>query len=280
MIVYEDDHIFLVKNDRGGDLLIVTFSELNFRVDGDRYWAKGPIDKSNISSLGVVAKSKNWFPEASMRKAIELISAFLSQFKTICSYGFSQGGYAAIKYSRLIGCDHVLSFSPQCSIKPDDVGAFDKRFLHYYDEEIHSNMGISDLDVGGRTWIFVDPHLMVDKRNSDFIQKAVSGVEVVNCNYLGHGTVRVVASYKSFSELIELIASDKINRSRLFSLIKRSKKDNLYYHQYLAKTAMEKEKFSIARYFIGRCRDIDPNFQVKVPWLSDLKEDQRRSLIG
>lgn len=98
MYVYDDEYLRAIFDDRGGDVLLVTFNEMEFIVHGREYWSNKPAERLGLSAIGIVSKTKNWFPQHSMTALKEVISEILSKFDIVISYGFSQGGYGALKY--------------------------------------------------------------------------------------------------------------------------------------------------------------------------------------
>src|SRR4051794_10196197 len=118
-ILYEDEEIVVIHRpaprgaaaaggelpgglDTPAPLTLVTFADLTFRPDGHAIWGREPAAKMGLDAIGFVAKRENWFPAAAMQKAAPAVRALLGGGPALC-YGYSMGGYAALKYARLLG---------------------------------------------------------------------------------------------------------------------------------------------------------------------------------
>lgn len=157
-----------------------------------------------LSCLGLVSKGKNWFPVARLSAYQERIDQITIQYDTVITYGFSQGGYAAIKHARRFHANIILAFSPQFSIDPA-VSKHDTRWAEFYRPEIHQRMEPNRFDTSGRVIIVVDPHDRLDLYQVERIGAEIPSIEVVRCHYAGHATVRVVSSSEGFATFLQSV---------------------------------------------------------------------------
>lgn len=190
-IIYDGDHLLVATKERDIETkaVFVTFNEHGFAPGGMRFWGDQIVDKLPISGVGIVSKKPNWYPEADMHKAMPAIFDFIGQ-RPVITYGFSQGGYGALKYSAALGARGTLSFSPQISINPKDVD-FDKRFHQYHEEDLRNGEMILPNDVGQNSFVFYDPHEKLDCINAEMITE-YSGVNRVICPFTDHGSIRQI----------------------------------------------------------------------------------------
>ncbi|MBV8524969.1 MAG: hypothetical protein JOY71_23090, partial [Acetobacteraceae bacterium] len=133
-ILFKSDHLTVVLSEHGSDCVFVTFNEMGLRANGFRFWGDGLLDSLKLTSIGFVSSSPDWYAPDDMEPAAKACSSYIKA-RRVVTYGYSQGGYGALKYSRLLSADLALSFSPQWSINPADVGDFDRRFTQHYDAE-------------------------------------------------------------------------------------------------------------------------------------------------
>lgn len=210
---------------RGGQDVLITFNEMFISADGSKYWADKLAGNLGKSCIGFITKSANWFPQNDMMSAARAIEPYLREFSTRTLYGFSQGGYASIKYSKLLRADHVLAFSPQYSIDPATIE--DGRFSKHYKNELHKGMEISGDDVSGNIWIFVDPYDKRDKLHCDLILHKIPQGIIIPVNRAGHASVRAVASTAGFSRLVA--ASHVKSAKEGFQIVKEEKKKSIHY---------------------------------------------------
>lgn len=207
-LAFETPHCQALYDDRGTRTLLVTFSELFFDANGKNYWGEQLARAIGLSCLGLVSKGKNWFPAAGLSSYQERIDHITNQYDTVITYGFSQGGYAAIKHARRFHANIILAFSPQFSINPE-VSKHDARWVEYYNSEIHQQMEPNRSDTSGRVIIVVDPHDRLDLYQVERIGAEIPSIEVVRCHYAGHATVRVVSSSKIFADLLQSVLHDQ-----------------------------------------------------------------------
>jgi hypothetical protein len=157
-MVFDGQFIQALYDDRGGDTLLVTFNEMESFANGRNYWGETVARNLNVSCIGVMTKTKNWFPLIEMDSIAANLKNIVKSYRYVINYGFSQGAYAALKYSMKISATHVLAFSPQWTIDPKLCGKFDLRFSAHFDERLHTGMEISRPDIWGTVCIFVDPY--------------------------------------------------------------------------------------------------------------------------
>lgn len=127
VIVYQDEHIDVYFFDNNTSCLLLLFNEMGYRSNTSS-WGGATAKSIGVSYLGFVSKQPNWFPISSMRNAREYLIGVIEKFSKIVSYGHSQGGYAAIKYSSMFRANAVLSFCPQYSISPHQMEGPTKDF--------------------------------------------------------------------------------------------------------------------------------------------------------
>jgi hypothetical protein len=175
-------------DDRGGEVLLILFNEMGMQANGISYWGETLARKLNLSAIGFVTTERNWFPDSDMHLAIEIVfSKIGNRFSERICYGLSQGGYAAIKYSRALHATMVMSFSPQYSISPGDTD--DPRFKGHYREHLHSHMTIVPSDISGSVFLFYDPHDVWDSRHACHLASC-GELTLIKLPFAGHSSVK------------------------------------------------------------------------------------------
>lgn len=178
-IAYRSEALEVLHRRGGTDYLVVSFATKNEVADGAAYWLKSVADKADLNIIGFMPRGPNWYPRSDVAEAIEALRPVLAAFETIIVIGTSMGGYAALKYSARLGASHVLSFAPQFSIDPKDVGDFDRRFLGAFNGRLHTGMAIVPSDIGGDAHIFYDPCYAEDTENVRRICRGAHGVTTI-----------------------------------------------------------------------------------------------------
>jgi hypothetical protein len=213
---------------------VVTFNELGSITNQDRFWGKEFFGKLGIASIGVITPKPNWYPAEEIAAAIEAIN-FRAKGRRIVTYGHSQGGYGAIKFSAALGASAALSFCPQWSIAPDEVGHFDRRFVRFYDASLNNGRKIRPADISPNTFIFLDPFEGADVLNADLIDSPATSRVIAP--FTGHETVRIMAETDAGSEIFTNIKENRLFDKMFFRNIIRkyrgasvSYKRNRYLH--------------------------------------------------
>jgi hypothetical protein len=185
--------------------IVVTFSEMGVQA-GQGAWGGAMLEKLNYSYVGFVSKRPNWFPRASVERAYALVVPEFRKNRTVITYGHSQGGFAALKYSELFKANLALAFSPQYSICPTSMSGGDRRFTNYYVSACHEHHDIitGDIAPGANVCVFFDPVDQYDKLNAQHIANAVPQASLIKIYGTGHSSIRPFASAQAFQLLVEL----------------------------------------------------------------------------
>lgn len=207
MLVFSDDHLEVIYRPGSSPYLLVTFNEMEMTANSRRFWGQRFCEKAGISALGFISRRPNWFPAASVVKAVEAVAPILRAAPQRILYGHSQGGYAALRYRRRFSADIAIAFCPQVSIDPRAV-SFDGRFTRYFSADLHANMGIAPDHGAGRAYIFFDPFHAVDRQHAVRIAALQENTQLVPVPMTGHGTVRAFTGTARALSLIEACRGD------------------------------------------------------------------------
>ncbi|MEO3473177.1 hypothetical protein AAFN86_15010 [Roseomonas sp. CAU 1739] len=200
-VVFEDDEIQLVHRPGGSDFTLVTFAALTHRPDGTWIWAQEPIAKLDLEAIGFVAKRENWYPAASMQAAAETMRRLLKP--RAIGYGFSMGGYAVLKYGRILGLTHGLAVSPQVSIDPAEVPQ-DRRFHKFHDATLHAGMRIAPGDSPPVSFVAADPYWMPDAAHLAWTTSE-AGATPIRLPFLKHAVMTRFKSSSTLGRLCDLV---------------------------------------------------------------------------
>jgi tetratricopeptide (TPR) repeat protein len=213
-ILHDSDHFRVLARKGASSFGLITFSPATQFAEGTRFWGDAIVTKADITAIGIMAHRPNWFPEEEMSRAAHAIRAHFAGLSQVIGYGSSMGGYAAVKFSALFGMTHVLSFAPQWSIAPADVGSWDNRFLHRYDKWLNQNVAVQSKDVQGKVFLFYDPFLNVDEKNAQLIAERCSDVTTIKAYLTGHFPVETFKGTQAVMSLFEAALAGDIDAIR------------------------------------------------------------------
>ncbi|WP_429807204.1 hypothetical protein [Ensifer sp. B1-9] len=222
MLIYSDENLEVIHRPGASPYLLITFNEMEIQANGSRYWGQRFCEKADIAALGFISRRPNWFPAASVVRAVEAAAPILRAAPERILYGHSQGGYAALRYRRRFNATTAIAFCPQVSIDPQAV-PFDGRFSRHFAPELHGNMGIAPDHAAGRAFLFYDPFHAVDRRHAERIAELQAETHLVPVHMTGHGTVRAFTGTARALSLIEACRAD--DRAGLRTLARSARVD-------------------------------------------------------
>lgn len=225
--IYDDDNVTVFYRRGIAGTIVVTFTPMT-DFPKTQFWGQVPITKLNLPCIGISPKRSHWYPDSFMDQAIAAAKTITDKFENRIGYGYSMGGFGAIKYAPIFRFDQTFAFSPQYSIDPAIVGDFDKRYKEHY---IPDNMG--DRATAwrrGSTYIVYDPLFTADARHAQLIDSRQCCRHVM-LKGMGHSTIDAVVGTKRFKHLISHGHKPTI---LLSSQINRWKRDTAAYKAWLA----------------------------------------------
>ena len=196
MIIFNGQQIIAHSHEGATDYLLVSFSQLNNDQNWDRHYFLQPqVEQGNISCIGVMTNETGFYLSPEMAEVARLVAEMRGD-RPVIVFGQSMGGYAALKFSKTLGADYVLSFSPYFSVDPDELELPSERerriLVHYMAQHgavmrpAFQGMGIRAPDVRGRLALLFDPAVKVDDYDAKLIQKHVPQTELFSAWHAGH----------------------------------------------------------------------------------------------
>lgn len=197
-LLFEDREIRVLHLPGTSDYSLVTFSDLNFQGGATGFWAEKPAARLGLDAIGIVARRQNWFPVASVAAAAPAIRAVLKPRSL--SYGYSMGGYGALKHAARLGVTAALAVCPQVSISPADV-PWDRRFHDRFRPRLHRGMQITPADLPGFAAILADPFDAVDWRHAGMIGQ-MPAVRLIPTPLMGHAALWLLLGTEALAEVL------------------------------------------------------------------------------
>ncbi len=239
-VIFEDDEVRVVHRPGATDYTLLTFAALAHRPKGTWIWADRPVEKLDIEAIGVVGKRENWYPAASMLAAAPTIRALLRP--VAIGYGYSMGGYAVLKYGRLLGLTHGIAVSPQTTIDPVQVPS-DRRFHRFHNPLLHGGMAVLAGDappvtfaVGDTMWDLDGSHL---RRAA-----ALPGVSLVPLRFMKHAAIDRFASTRELAALISLVLAG--DAAALRAHLRRGRQHSAEQHLWVGRSAASRGHLKMA----------------------------------
>ncbi len=233
-LLFEDEEIIVVATGGRSTFALVTFGDLVTLAKGRSFYAETPVRKAGFAAIGFMAKRPNWFPASSVGHSIPAVLEWLAPFLQRVLYGGSMGGYAALKYSGLIGATEVIAYCPQWSIDPDECSINPGWQQHFMPKM--RGMGISRSDVRGVAYIFFDPLDAVDAFHAKAIGRIWPQIRYVRVPGAGHHVTTLLAGTQNLIDVVDACRSE--DNTRLIHICRRLRRTHrIYQNNILAKAA-------------------------------------------
>lgn len=205
-LIYQDDDITCFFYQGNSAYLLITFAPANFIPSKSiPFWGYEFSKKNQITTIGLVAKSNNWYPDASIKKLKNEVLKFSAKYINTISYGTSMGGYGAIKHGRVLGANHTVAFAAQFSIDPAIVKENDQRYSNYFLSKKNKGSCIQRQNIAQNTYIIYDPYYPEDRFNAEKIQQVSDTVTLMVAPFMHHFPLELFIGSKNTLDLFSLI---------------------------------------------------------------------------
>ncbi len=188
-VIFRDREIVAIHRPGPSEHSLVTFGDLTLRPDGTRFWGEDAAAKLGLDAVGIVARRQNWYPRASMEAAAPAIRAALKP--RAIAYGYSMGGYGALKHGALLGAEAAIAVAPQASIAPAEV-PWDTRFHRFHVPLLHREMRLAAQDLAPFAAVIADPYDETDWRHAVLVAQAAPA-HLLRAPHSGHAAVWLMA---------------------------------------------------------------------------------------
>jgi hypothetical protein len=211
-VLYDDDELRVVHRRGSSPYSLVTFGGLIAWTLVRNMWAEEPVEKLDLEAVGLLGKRSNWYPLASVERAVPAVRAALRPLSI--GYGYSMGGYGVLKHGRRLGLDRVVAVSPQMSIDPADVPR-DPRYHAHFDPALHARMRVRAEEVADWSLVIYDPKDIHDRYQAALLDDCAQ-LAWHHYPYLGHGTISMLRGTATLGRFASLAAAGEMGAVRDF----------------------------------------------------------------
>ena len=172
IVATENVTCYLVE--RSPHLLILYFGDVSAANDKQ----EPPFaEAADWSVLGFNPSALNLFPDPDMQLCLSQVRPVLSnRFPNRVAIGSRQGGYGALRYSKLLKATITIALSPFATIDPTLTP--DRRFVDFYKAAMHSGVTLSSDVVPPRSVLVYDPYQSDDAWHIRTIMDLTQAVEL------------------------------------------------------------------------------------------------------
>ncbi|MEB3767207.1 hypothetical protein [Acinetobacter sp. MD2] len=255
-IIFEDEQIRVIFLQGNSKELIFSFGDLITRAKGLSINAEKSLVKYEYNVIGIMPKQKSWFPSSSMHNMMDAVQPILAQFEQVIGYGGSMGGYAAIKYSKLLKMNRIIAFVPQYSIDPQQVE--DRRYAEFFDVALHRDMQITADDIlPDSEYIMVyDPYYAEDREHYLKIKAQLGCVHTLHLPFTGHDALSVLAS----SSLLNDFIRHPWDKNYFYQEMRRVKKNSKFYYRTVVRNLLGRHSAALGRILRSNNLQLDDQY--------------------
>ena len=255
-IIFEDEHIRVIWMPGQSEQLIFSFGDLITRAKGNNINAEKSLAKYQFNVIGIMPKERSWFPHKSMQAMLIAIAPIMAKFKQRIAYAGSMGGYAAIKYSKQLGCQRVVALVPQYSIDPQDVD--DPRYNMFFHKDNNQNMRVTTQDVSTECEyiIIYDPYCVEDRRHYEKLKAVLPNLHTLNLPFTGHDAIAILAS----SELLNDFLTREFDAEFFYQKMRQVKKNSKFYYRKVIENLLPRHRFALGKILKNNHLALDQQF--------------------
>jgi pimeloyl-ACP methyl ester carboxylesterase len=197
---------------------------------------------NGFAHLYLQSKHNDWYVNSETEALESVLEGHCTRYTDAVAMGFSMGGYAALRFARVLGLSNVVLVSPQVSIHPkvvpwdrrdrDCAGGFDRTLG---DLAIHGATGVCGL-------MLFDPFRPKDRRNSDAIGDLFPGIQSCWLAGGGHPATQILRAADGFKALQSGLREGGLVRRDILNLHREARAGAPAYWRRLVKVAERHNK--------------------------------------
>ncbi|MDI3309777.1 MAG: tetratricopeptide repeat protein [Acetobacteraceae bacterium] len=245
-VIHEDDEVRVIHRPGNSDFTLVTFGALTHRPNGMEFWGSEVVRKLGLDAVGFMPKHENWYPAAAMARSAPVVRAVLRP--RAVGYGFSMGGYGALKYGRLLGLSHTLAVSPQATIDPRDIPE-EPRYHRFFKPELHAGMRIGAADLAAFSVVVADPQHAPDHLHAELVT-ATGAACRISTPCMGHAAIWILASTEALRGALGFVlAGDAVG---LRQFIRARRHVSKFWHSFVGQFVLGRGREAMAERLFER----------------------------
>gem|GEM_PF-4415465 len=254
------------------NVVVVTFdSYTNVRHLDRTGFAQEFLHKRGIDALHFISRDNDWYQLADFMEAVEAARRLTTGYKKVIAYGQSMGGYAAIRFGRLVGAEQALALSPQYSIDPKTVPFEDRwrveaKRIRKFPLERHPPAGFTKT-----TWICFDPYER-DKVHADLYEAHTELRRILTPNS-GHPCTGFLSEIGLLSSLVLRMIEGNLNAKEFQAEIRRHRKNS---PQLYSTLSLSVNNLELRRHFAKKAMELRPDVAEYISRYADVLAKQHR----
>lgn len=240
LVLFAGEHLRAEVHNPDAEVLFVTFDRWRRDRDGFAEWQPSTrVAEHGFAELIIKTAQNDWYLNPDLAGLRTVLKAHTGRYRTVRSFAFSMGAYAALLLSRPLRLRHAVLISPQYSVFPD-LPPLDRRYKR---EAEALDPALGDLAR------FVAPKLRgvvlfdpvgnpVDRAHARLILAQVPRMSGVAMPLAGHPATQVMLETTVYGKLRDLAFAAKSDPALYHALhVEARAQSPLYRHRLLERLA-------------------------------------------
>jgi tetratricopeptide (TPR) repeat protein len=235
-VLFENEEVQVLRRRGGSGFTLVTFGDLTLRPDGQGFWGLKVAEALDLDAVGFVAKRENWYPPAAIEPALPAVLPVLRRRRL--GYGYSMGGYAALKHAARLGLTATLAVCPQTTIDPDDP-LDDRRYAAFHQPALHAGMRVRPADLAPVTVVLADPYHPADAAHARVVVAAAGAgrrVTWLRAPHADHAAIWLLTKTRLLHRVIRLMLQGR--DAELPEVLRRLRRGSPHWHRLMGRAAL------------------------------------------
>lgn len=254
--IFTSPNIKVVFFDGGSrDVDLITFTPLKGGGEG---FAQEFFKKRGISCICFISSWDHWWQTPEMADAVKSARGIVVDYKRAITYGTSMGAYGALNFSKALGANQVIAFSPQYSIHAAKV-PFEKRWRSHAAKIDFQHDDMENGIIESNVTLLYDP-ASPDGFHAQLISKP--GCHHVRIPFVGHSVIGFLSEIGMLKRIVmDLVEGQAIQPETIRAAVRGRRKSSSYW-KYMGDLAMKHGRFVFARHAYRICVDRHPRSYV------------------
>lgn len=232
----------LWSEDRPGDRLYVTFDHWKRVKPGFEPLSGDTLfDRRGWPVLRVQTARNDWFLNPDLEAALDVVAAIAGDYANVVTYGFSMGGYGALRFAEAAGACRVVAISPQATPIPARA-PFETR---WWKDRQQCDAALDDLSHMSRAGaprvvMLYDPMQRPDRLQAELVRAHCNDVLALPLAFGGHPATQTILQGGRLGEFAAALLNDPLDRHRLLQVHKRARRQAEGYREALERAQVSR----------------------------------------
>ena len=211
-----------------------------------------------LAHLHIQSRWNDWYLNAETTALEAALRQLRTRFSAARAFGYSMGGYGALRFSAALALDQALVVSPQFTLDP---GVLPDETRYPEAGSLDHNLGdlraVAKPDLAGV--VVVDPLRRLDRQHAALIAEAMSRMRLARLAFGGHPATTALREAGGFCALQLISMTAPLNPGPVIALHRRLRAASPSYWNDRAKECLQRGRLTAAEIALDRAEALGPS---------------------